>query len=243
MTRFASVLMLVVLLVGSIFISACSTEGVKAKEGDTVRVFYTGTLDNGTVFDSSELEGGDTLEFIIGEGKLLPGFEQAVIGLSINESITVHIPADEAYGPLEVVGSLDEFPEGQPPQVGKQYEIGLENGNLIIAEVTDISGSRVTLRNTHQLAGEDLTFQIQLLEILQPTVIMSCEQARDAIQGALTQYHDEHGTWPTADGKPGDIVWAKLVPDFMAGIPSNDSDCDWWVNSDPEGEVCLQKIC
>ena len=206
MTRFVSVLMLMALLIGSTFMSACSTEGVKAKEGNIVRVFYTGTLDDGTVFDSSELQGGDPLEFTIGEGLLLPGFEQAVIGLSINESVTVHIPADEAYGPLEVVGNLDEFPEGQPPQVGERYEIGLENGNLIIVEVTGISGSRVTLKNTHQLAGEDLTFGIQLVEILQPTVAMSCDEARNAIQEALTHYHDEHGTWPTADGQPGDDV-------------------------------------
>jgi peptidylprolyl isomerase len=243
MTRFASVLMLMALLIGSIFMSACSTEEVKAKEGDTVKVFYTGTLDDGTVFDSSESQGGDPLEFIIGEGLLLPSFEQAVVGLSIDESITVHIPADEAYGPLEVVGNLDQFPEDEPPQVGELYQIGVENDIIITAEVIEISGSRVTLHNTHQLAGEDLTFEIQLVEILQPTITMSCEQARDAIQEALTHYHDEYGKWPTADGQPGDIVWTKLVPNFMEGTPSNDSDCNWWVNSDPEGEVCLQNTC
>jgi hypothetical protein len=96
--------------------------------------------------------------------------------------------------------------------------------------------------NTHQLAGEDLTFEIQLVEILLPTIAMTCEEARDAIQEALTLYDDEHGKWPTADGQPGDIVWTKLV-NFMAGTPSNDSDCDWWVNNDPEGEVCLQIEC
>lgn len=52
-----------------------------------------------------------------------------------------------------------------------------------------------------------------------------------------------HGGWPTADGQPGDIDWTKLVPDFIVGIPSNDNRCDWWVNSDPEGEVCLQNMC
>jgi len=149
MTRFASVVMLMALLIGSIFMSACSTGEVTAKEGDTVKVFYTGTLDDGTVFDSSELHGGDPLAFIIGEERLLPLFEQAVIGLSINESTTVHIPADEAYGPLEVVGALDQFPQDEPPQVGEQYQIGLENDIIITAEVTDISGSRVTMKNTH----------------------------------------------------------------------------------------------
>ena len=76
-----------------------------------------------------------------------------------------------------------------------------------------------------------------------PTVTMSCEQARDAIQVALDDYYAEHGQWPTADGQPGDIQWAKLVPDFMTGVPSNDSSCEWGVNSEPEGEVCLQHLC
>ena len=76
-----------------------------------------------------------------------------------------------------------------------------------------------------------------------PTVVMSCDQARDAIQIALDAYNAVHGDWPTIDGQPGDIEWIKLVPEFMKGIPSNDSKCEWWVNSDPKGDVCLQNIC
>ncbi len=76
-----------------------------------------------------------------------------------------------------------------------------------------------------------------------PTVVMTCVPARDAIQEALNDYNDEHGDWPTADGQPGDIEWTKLVPAFMAGIPSNDSKCEWQVNSDPEGVVCLLNTC
>jgi len=72
---------------------------------------------------------------------------------------------------------------------------------------------------------------------------MYCGEARDTIQQALDFYYDEHEEWPTTDGQPGDIEWTKLVPDFMAGIPSNDSKCEWQVNSDPEGVVCLQHIC
>jgi hypothetical protein len=75
------------------------------------------------------------------------------------------------------------------------------------------------------------------------TVSMSCTQARDAIQVALDAYHTEKGKWPTADGQPGDIEWSKFVPDYMEGVPSNDSKCDWGVNGDPEGKVCLQHIC
>lgn len=75
------------------------------------------------------------------------------------------------------------------------------------------------------------------------TIVMSCEEARDTIQAALIDYHNRYGGWPTADSQPGDIEWGKLVPEFMDGIPSNDGRCDWWVNSDPEGGVCLQNIC
>jgi peptidylprolyl isomerase len=169
MARFGSVLMLMALLVSSIFLSACSSGTVTAKEGDTVKVLYTGTLDDGTVFDSSELEGGDPLEFTIGEGKLLAGFEQAVIGLSINESTTVHIPADEAYGPLEVVADIDEFPEDEMPVVGDTGYWQLDNGMYIQVEVIEVSESSVTMENRQQLAGEDLNFEITLVEILKPT--------------------------------------------------------------------------
>jgi peptidylprolyl isomerase len=137
-----------------------------AEEGDTVRVLYTGTLDDGTVFDSSELQGGDPLEFTIGDGRLLASFEQAVIGLSISESTTVHIPADEAYGPREVVADIDEFPEAEPPEVGQQWQVPLENGRIIMAIVIEVTESSVTLENTHQLAGEDLNFEIQLVAIV-----------------------------------------------------------------------------
>jgi hypothetical protein len=76
-----------------------------------------------------------------------------------------------------------------------------------------------------------------------PTVVMSCDQARDAIQIALDAYNAMHGDWPTIDGQPGDIEWSKLAPDFIDGIPSNDNKCEWWVNSNPEGDVCLQNVC
>jgi hypothetical protein len=76
-----------------------------------------------------------------------------------------------------------------------------------------------------------------------PTVVMSCDQARDAIQIALDAYNAVHGDWPTIDGQPGDIEWSKLALDFIDGIPSNDNKCEWWVNSNPEGDVCLQNVC
>jgi len=76
-----------------------------------------------------------------------------------------------------------------------------------------------------------------------PTAAMSCQQANDAIQDAVDDYYDNTRRWPTTDGRPGDIVWTELVPKYMEGVPSNDSRCDFRVNSDPEGEVCLQNRC
>jgi peptidylprolyl isomerase len=173
--RYASVLMVMALLVGSVFMSACSSEEVTAKEGDTVRVLYTGTLDNGTVFDSSELQGGHTLNFTIGEGVYLAGFEQAVIGLSINESTTVHIPAEEAYGPFyeELVFMLNwsQLAEGFVPEVGQQLQLYNQDapGEPVTVTVLNVSEAGVTVDANHPLVEEDLTFEITLVEILQPS--------------------------------------------------------------------------
>ena len=74
-------------------------------------------------------------------------------------------------------------------------------------------------------------------------VTMSYEEAMSAIQVAIISFDSGYEDWPITDGQSGDIEWAKLVPDFIVGIPSNDHKCEWWVNSDPEGDVCLQNIC
>ena len=170
--RFSSVLMLLALLVGSVFMSGCSSEEGTAKEGDFVKVLYTGTLDNGEVFDSSELHGGAALNFTIGEGKLLTGFEQAVIGLSINESTTVHIPVDEAYGPYdeELVMTLDWSSMGDyVPVVGEQLTLyDTSSGQTVQVTVLDVSEAGVTVDTNHRLAGEDLNFEITLVEIVTP---------------------------------------------------------------------------
>jgi hypothetical protein len=76
-----------------------------------------------------------------------------------------------------------------------------------------------------------------------PTVTMGCEDTLAALETAVGDYHGQFGEWPTADGEPGDIEWATLVPGFMEAVPANDSKCDWWVDDDPEGEVCVQHRC
>jgi type II secretory pathway pseudopilin PulG len=72
---------------------------------------------------------------------------------------------------------------------------------------------------------------------------MSCLEANDAIQAAIDAYYSQHGEWPTAGGLEGDIEWSKLVPNHMDGIPGIDSKCDWWVNNEPVGEVCIKHVC
>jgi len=161
-----------ILLMGGTLLSACAgglESAVPAKSGDTVRVDYTGTLDDGEVFDSSV--GKDPLEFTIGENQVIPGFEQAVIGMKIGESKTVKIPEDEAYGPyyedMVLVVSRDKLPPGMNPQIGQWLDLGQPGGQAIPARVIDVSESTVTLDANHPMAGKDLTFEIQLVEIVE----------------------------------------------------------------------------
>jgi len=165
-----SILILIGIMVTVVMIvSGCGGgEIVQAKSGDTVRVHYTLKLDDGTIFDSSS--GGDPMQFTIGEGQLIPGFEQAVIGMKLGEEKTVKIPSAEAYGPYrdELVKVIDrtEFPADIEPQVGQQLELELEDGRQVLVLVTEISESGVTLDANHPLAGKDLTFDIQLVDII-----------------------------------------------------------------------------
>ena len=155
------------LIACTFMLSACSNSAATAKEGDTVKVEYTGTLDDGTEFDSSVNESfghPDPLQFAIGAQGILPGFQQAVIGLTVGESTTVNISAEDGYGPVEVVYDLD--PEFETPVVGQQYQVQTPNGKVIIAIAANVSNTSVTFLNTHQLAGENLHFEITLVDIV-----------------------------------------------------------------------------
>lgn len=140
----------------------------QAKMGDTVKVHYTGKLDDGTVFDSSA--DREPLQFTIGSGNIIPGFEQAVVGMSLGDSKTEKIPIDQAYGPYvdEMVVTIErrQMPADLEPEVGQQLQIQQPNGQIIPVIVTDVSDSQVTLDANHPLAGEDLIFDINLVEIL-----------------------------------------------------------------------------
>ena len=140
----------------------------QAKTGDTVRIHYTGKLDDGRVFDSS-LEQ-EPLEFTIGQNQVIPGFEQAVIGMSPGESANISIPADQAYGERqeELVLEIErsEFPDDLKLEINQQLQLNEPNGEELIVTVTEIFDSSVTLDANHPLAGHNLNFDLQLVEIL-----------------------------------------------------------------------------
>jgi peptidylprolyl isomerase len=137
----------------------------EAQNNDTVKVHYTGKLDNGTVFDSSQ--GGDPLQFTIGTGQVIPGFEDAVRGMNVGEAKTVHIPPEQAYGErrddlvLEV--TLDQFPSS--PQLGQKFELQTRSGKTIPATVAAVTDSHATLDANHPLAGKTLNFDLELVAI------------------------------------------------------------------------------
>lgn len=139
----------------------------QAKVGDTVRVHYTGKLNDGTVFDSS-LER-EPLEFSLGSGQVIPGFEQAVIGMSPGESKTQEIQSNEAYGPHrpEMVASVDrqQIPDDLPIALGQQLQLQHSSGQVIPVVVTAVEEAMVTLDGNHPLAGEDLVFNIELVDL------------------------------------------------------------------------------
>ncbi len=141
---------------------------LQAKKGDTVRVHYIGRLDDGTIFDSSE--DRDPLEFTLGLGQLITGFELAVAGMVPGENKTVTIPADQAYGDYQ-----DELRQEIPrqhfltdiePEVGQRFRVNQKGNEAMLVSVVEVSESSITLDANHPLAGEDLTFDIELVEIV-----------------------------------------------------------------------------
>ena len=140
----------------------------QAKAGDTVRVHYTGTLADGSEFDTSK--GRDPLEFTIGGGRVIAGFEKAALGMAAGESKTVTIPAEEAYGPHveEMVREVERsaIPADIPLEEGLQLQATGPNSQPLVLTVVAVGEETVTLDANHPLAGEDLTFEISLVEIV-----------------------------------------------------------------------------
>ena len=139
-----------------------------AASGNTVRVHYTGTLDDGSVFDSSTER--DPIEFIIGDGRMIPGFEKAVTGMNVGDRRTVKIPAEEAYGghrdELIVKINRSHFPDNIVPVSGLQLSLKSPEGQIVNAVITAVEDETVLLDANHPLAGKDLIFDIELMEVL-----------------------------------------------------------------------------
>jgi peptidylprolyl isomerase len=140
----------------------------QAKIGDTVKVHYSGKLDTGVLFDSSE--GSDPLQFKLGSGSLIAGFEEAVEGMNPGESKTVQIPPEKAYGKYreDLVIKIDkkDIPEGIVPAEGMTLEIGASNGVMVPVQITEIEEDTITIDANHPLSEQTLTFEIKLMEIV-----------------------------------------------------------------------------
>ena len=140
----------------------------KVKEGDTISILYTGRLEDGTVFDSTE--GKNPLEFTVGEGEVVPGLEKGVIGMAPGESKAIAIPAEDGYGPhlKERVCELDKkrVPDNFHPEVGQQLQMYRADGLPIMGTVVAISGTSFTMDYNHPLAGRTLVFETKLLAIV-----------------------------------------------------------------------------
>jgi FKBP-type peptidyl-prolyl cis-trans isomerase 2 len=138
----------------------------QAKNGDTVKVHYTGTLDDGTQFDSSV--GGEPLEVTLGEGGVIPGFEQALEGMAVGDKKTVNIPVEEAYGEAHPE-LVQEIPREQIPaeielEIGVQLQAEGPQGPFVVT-VTELAEETVTLDGNHPLAGKALNFDLEMAEI------------------------------------------------------------------------------
>ncbi|MDR2892905.1 MAG: peptidylprolyl isomerase [Deltaproteobacteria bacterium] len=135
------------------------------KDGDTVKVHYRGTLDDGTEFDSSL--DREPLEFTLGRKMLIPGFEKAVLGLEAGDKVTVRIPADEAYGEKDenLIFEMprEDVPDDVEPEVGMDVELQMSDGSAVSAMVTEVTATHVVLDANMELAGQALTFEIEVV--------------------------------------------------------------------------------
>lgn len=139
----------------------------KARVGDSVKAHYTGKLDDGTVFDSSRDRG--PLEFSIGQNQVIKGFEEAVVGMSEGESKTVTVASEEAYGAhredLVITLQRSQIPANVELREGLHLQMRQQDGTVFNVMVSGLSDEQVTLDANHPLAGKDLTFEIELVEI------------------------------------------------------------------------------
>jgi len=147
--------------------SGCKPNLDQAANGNVVKVDYTGKLADGTVFDSST--GKEPLEFTVGAGQMIPGFDKAVVGMRVGDTKTVTIPADEAYGKpdsnLVHIVPKSDMPEGLVPMIGQKLQAMDNSGRVQNFVITAVTDTTVTVDGNHELAGKDLTFEITMRSI------------------------------------------------------------------------------
>tara|TARA_R110002110_G_scaffold278023_2_gene493296 strand:+ start:6734 stop:7162 length:429 start_codon:yes stop_codon:yes gene_type:complete len=138
-----------------------------AKAGNTVQIHYTGTLQDGSVFDSSD--GRDPLEFQLGSGQIIPGLDSAIDGMAAGEQKTVTIPAAEAYGDYQDEARQtiprEQIPADIPLDVGTMLQMQTPDGNAVPVQVAEVTDDAVTLDANHPLAGKDLTFAVEVVSV------------------------------------------------------------------------------
>jgi peptidylprolyl isomerase len=139
----------------------------RAKHGDSVKINFTGKLEDGSVFANTA--DSEPLEFKLGEGKILPSIENAVEGMEVGQSKSVKVPPEKAYGRRrdELIGEVgrDKFPENVAIKVGQQFEVPQPEGRSMVVKVVDVSEQTITIDGNHPLAGRELNFDLELLEI------------------------------------------------------------------------------
>ena len=139
----------------------------QVKTGDTVHIHYTGTLNDGTTFDSSE--GSEPLTFEVGSGQIIPGLDSAIPGMTVGDKKTVNVACDDAYGQMNPAMRQDvpraDIPAEIPLEVGSRLQMQTQDGQVIPVTVAAVEEESVTLDANHPLAGEDLTFNIELVKI------------------------------------------------------------------------------
>ena len=136
--------------------------------GNKVKIHYTGTFDDGEVFDSSR--DTEPLEFEVGAGQVISGFDNAVVGMKVGEGKQVRLPENEAYGPYnqEMVfdADPDQFEAGLMPEVGQQFQTQLEDEIPLLLTVKSVEGDKVVLDANHPMAGKTLNFDLEVIAIV-----------------------------------------------------------------------------